>query len=115
MSEDTKTVVDTRAHLNREDLLKIVHDSGAEYEELSKYDRVGSKKGPHLMISRAKKTTLIYGYGLSLEAPGVINYTVEDRKTQKLGGITLQLDMGDLPGALAAFHTLVNLVKSSEA
>lgn len=112
MSEDTKT--ETRNHLNREDLLKIVQDSGAEYEELSKYDRVGPKKGPHLMISRAKKTTLIYGYTVQAGVPGVTNFSPEDRKTQKLGGITCQVDVAS-PDALSAFRTLVELVKTTEA
>lgn len=89
MSEETKQP----RHLNRTRLLEIVQQVGAEYAELSKFDRVGPKKGPHLMVSRASKTSLIYGYGFQYVAPGVQNYTEEERKEKKLGGITLQLDL----------------------
>lgn len=105
MSEESKA-----KHLSREKLLEIIQRVDAEHVEMSKFDRVGPKKGPHLMVSRAAKTSLIYGYGFNLAAPAVTNYSVEDRKEKKLGGITLQLDLSDEAAAYRDFEELVKYV-----
>ncbi len=113
-----------KRHLDRERLRQIVEGHEVEREELSKFYRVGPKSGPHLMVSRAEKVTLIYGYGFQYAAPGVRNFSEEERREMKLGGIACQLEIpqipcevgGDVDGAsemlYESFRGMVLLVES---
>lgn len=82
-----------RRHVRREELAALLAARGLVPHEMTSFDRVGPKDGPHMTISRAKKIVRVYGHGFQLDRPGVTCFTAEQRKERNLGGITCQLDV----------------------
>lgn len=102
-------------HLTREQVLGLINERGLTAVQMTSFDRVGEKNDPHLTISRAQKVVRIYGHGFQLEAPGVVNFTDEQRKEKKLGGITCELDVkgSETDVSLAALGLMLDHVKAA--
>lgn len=87
--------------------------AGVAVETMKSWKQAGPKNAVHLAVAKTKSVSRIYIYATHLSHPAVINYTDEDRKEKRLGGIKAEIDF-DQPEELvrSALEMAIDAVKN---
>lgn len=97
------------------DVRTLVETSGLPTRELSSYLYVGYKGGVQVAFAKGKNMGRAFVYRATPTGDAFTRYSDEERKEQRLGAITAELDLSrDEDSVRAAINEMIALVAAAE-